>query len=326
METGTECCSGNYVLGAIVAAVICLWGIRKYVKGARYYGTARLDGKTVVITGGNTGIGKETAIDLAKRGAKVIIACRDMNKAKTAAEDIKRVSRSDNVHVIKLDLASFKSIRQCAESINKSEERLDVLLNNAGVMNCPHWLTEDGIEMQFGTNHVGHFFFTNLLLDLIKKSAPSRIINVSSLGHTFSGHLNFNDIVKREKSYNSTIAYAQSKLSNILFTKELAKKLEGTGVTTYALHPGTVDTELARHLRSRWFFMESFYQVMTFFLKTSYEGAQTNIYCAVEPSLEKETGKYYSDCAEKSPAKTAFDEAAAKKLWELSESLTNLKS
>ncbi|VDI74279.1 retinol dehydrogenase 12 [Mytilus galloprovincialis] len=312
-------------LSVAVSVGVVLWGIRRYVKGPRYYGKRRIDGKTVIITGGNTGIGKETAIDLAKRGAKVIIACRDITRGNNAVDDIKRLSGSTNVSVIQLDLASLKSVRKFTEEIHKTEKRLDILINNAGVMACPYMKTEDGLEMQFGVNHIGHFLLTNLLLDLIKKAAPSRIVNVSSLAHVFTGQLNFDDIAKREKYYNAEEAYTQSKLCNILFTNELASRLSGTGVTTYSLHPGAIDTELGRHWRSKQrLIREPIYFIYSLFTKTPYEGALTNIYCAVDESLDKETGKYYSDCAEKAPSKPALDEGAAKKLWELSEKLVGL--
>ncbi|CAG2240970.1 RDH12 [Mytilus edulis] len=326
IETIQECVFDHKIaLIAISIIIVALWGIRKYIKGAMYNGKRRIDGKTAIITGGNTGIGKETAIDLAKRGAKVIIACRDMTRANAAADDIKRISGSKEIYVRHLDLASLKSVRTFAENIKRTEKRIDILLNNAGVMACPYGKTVDGFEMQFGVNHLGHFLLTNLLLDLIKKSAPSRIINVSSFAHVFTGPLDFDDIAKREKSYSEIRAYSQSKLCNILFTKQLASRLTGTGVTTYSLHPGSINTELARHMRVKVkFIMEALYFIITFFIKTPYEGAQTNIYCAVEESLDNETGKYYSDCAETTPTKTALDDGAAKKLWELSEKLVEL--
>lgn len=312
----------RYALGVTATLGACIWGFRRHVKGRMYRGKRRLDGKTALVTGGNTGIGKETAMDLAKRGARVIIACRDLKKAKEAVDEIFQRS-GKTVRVVSLDLASLKSVRQCAEEINRTESRLDILINNAGIMACPHWKTEDGIEMQFGVNHLGHFLLTVLLLDLIKKSAPSRIVNVSSMAHMWSGPLDFDDIVTRDKKYSSTNTYAQSKMCNIFFTKELARRLEGSGVTTYCLHPGAIHTELQRHWVPSWaIFRIPAVGLYTFFTRTPFQGAQTSIFCAVDESLEKETGKYYDDCAEKTPADPAYDEAMAKKLWELSERLT----
>ncbi|XP_023654776.2 retinol dehydrogenase 12-like isoform X1 [Paramormyrops kingsleyae] len=273
----------------------------------------RLDGKTVIITGANTGIGKETARDLAKRGARVIMACRDVEKGEVAMDEIMQDSGSKDIVLSKLDLSDTKSIREFAELINKEEKQVDILINNAGIMMCPYSKTIDGFEMQFGVNHLGHFLLTYLLIDLIKKSAPARIINVSSMAHTW-GPIRLDDI-NHEKSYDSKKAYGQSKLANILCTRLMAKKLEGTGVTTYALHPGVVQSELWRHLSAP---AQLGVKMIKPFTKTSVQGAQTSIYCAVAPELEKTTGGYYSDCAPASCSQAARDDEMAQKLWELS--------
>ncbi|KAG1944272.1 retinol dehydrogenase [Pimephales promelas] len=249
---------------------------------------ARLDGKTVIITGANTGIGKETAIDLAKRGARIIMACRDLEKADAALKEVKDASGNQDVVTNRLDLADTKSIREFAEKINKEEKQVNILINNAGVMVCPYGKTADGFEMQIGVNHMGHFLLTYLLLDLIKKSTPARIINVSSMAHQW-GTINLEDI-NSEKTYDKKKAYSQSKLANILFTCSLAKRLEGTGLTAYALHPGVVQTELWRHLNKA---QQVAMLMAKPFTKTSVQGAQTTIYCAVAPELETESGKYY---------------------------------
>ncbi|XP_008293502.1 retinol dehydrogenase 12-like [Stegastes partitus] len=273
----------------------------------------QLNGKTVLITGANTGIGKETAKDLAKRGAKVIIACRDMEKGQEALKEIIETSGSDNVKCMKLDLSDTKSIREFAEAINRDEPKLNILINNAGVMICPYGKTADGFETQIGVNHMGHFLLTYLLLDLIKRSAPARIVTVSSVAHGW-GSINLDDI-NSEKSYDKIKAYSQSKLANVLFTRSLAKRLEGTGVTTYSLHPGAVKTDLQRHVSG---FLYVVMMVTKPFFKNPAQGAQTSIYCAVEPSLANETGQYYSDCAPTSPSSAAQDDDMAQKLWELS--------
>ncbi|TWW70743.1 retinol dehydrogenase 12, like isoform X1 [Takifugu flavidus] len=273
----------------------------------------RLDGKTVLITGANSGIGKETAIDLAKRGAKVIMACRDMDRAQAAVKDVIESSGNQNVVCMKLDLAEGKSIREFAEAFNQGEPRLDILINNAGVMMCPYGKTADGFEMQIGINHFGHFLLTHLLLDLIKRSAPARIVTVSSMAHSWSS-INLDDI-NSEKSYDKKKAYSQSKLANVLFTRSLAQRLKGTGVTAYSLHPGVVQTELWRHLGGP---EQFFLTIAKPFTKNSAQGAQTTIYCAVEPSLEKESGGYYSDCAPASCSAAGRDDVLAQKLWELS--------
>ncbi|KAM9754611.1 retinol dehydrogenase 13-like [Menidia menidia] len=300
-----------------------LIGLKKWMAGGVCNSKARLDGKTVLITGANTGIGKETAVDLAKRGARVILACRDMDRANKAAQDVRKRSGNNNVIVKKLDLASLESVRHFAKDVLASEERLDVLINNAGVMSCPQWKTEDGFEMQFGVNHLGHFLLTNSLLELIKKSAPSRVVNVSSLAHE-RGQIYFDDI-NQEKDYLPRRSYAQSKLANVLFTKELAKRLQGTGVTTYSLHPGVIRTELGRHFwPSMALWKRVVFTPLSYLIKSPAEGAQTTIYCAVEENLQNESGLYYSDCAPKTAAPQALDDEAAKKLWDLSASMVGL--
>ncbi|KAF4088074.1 hypothetical protein AMELA_G00078590 [Ameiurus melas] len=273
----------------------------------------RLDGKTVVITGANTGIGKETAIDLAKRGMRVIIACRDMEKADEAAKEIAEVSGNQNVVCKKLDLANSNSIREFAQNINSEEKQLNILINNAGVMACPHSKTADGFEMQIGVNHMGHFLLTFLLIDLLKRSAPARIVTVSSMAHKW-GTINLDDI-NSEKSYDKSKAYSQSKLANVLFTRCLAKKLQGTGVTTYVLHPGVVQTELWRHMNRP---QQAAIWLIKPFTKTSVQGAQTTIYCAVAPELETKSGNYYSDCAPANCSSAAMDDEMAQRLWDLS--------
>ena len=218
----------------------------RHFQGGVCYSKARLDGKTVIITGGNTGIGKETAIDLARRGARVIIACRDADRAEVALQEIVRKSGSTNVVYYNLDLASLESVRTFAQCILKEEARLDILINNAGVMQCPYWKTAEGHEMQFGVNHLGHFLLTVLLLDRLKEAPVARIVVVSSRAYR-RGEINFYDI-DSENDYNSWAAYCQSKLANNLFTRALAKRLKGTNVTVNCLHPGRIWTEFGRHV------------------------------------------------------------------------------
>ncbi|XP_057703393.1 retinol dehydrogenase 13 isoform X2 [Corythoichthys intestinalis] len=282
----------------------------------------RLDGKTVLITGANTGIGKETALDLARRGARVILACRDLTKAHIAAVQIRKQSRNDNVVVKKLDLACLQSVRDLARDIINNEEHLDILINNAGIMMCPKWKTDEGYEMQFGVNHLGHFLLTNLLIELLKKSAPSRIVIVSSLAHE-KGQIHFNDI-NLEEDYKPDVSYRQSKLANILFCRELAIRLKGTGVNTYCLHPGVVRTELARHLFPTSLWKNPLLLPFLLMIKNPQEGAQTSIFCAVDESLANSSGLYYSDCALKTPAPAAMDDNTAKRLWALSSSMVGL--
>ncbi|XP_003224920.1 retinol dehydrogenase 12 isoform X1 [Anolis carolinensis] len=286
--------------------------IRKYFAGGKCTSTAKLNGKVVVITGANTGIGKETAKDLAGRGARVILACRDMEKAEAAANEIRTKTGNQQVIAKKLDLADTKSIREFAENFQEEEKELHILINNAGVMMCPYSKTVDGFEMQFGVNHLGPFLLTFLLIECLKQSAPSRIVNVSSLGHR-RGSIHFENL-QGEKSYNGNKAYCNSKLASILFTRELARRLQGTRVTANALHPGAVITELVRHSAIMIFLGK----LLTFFLKTAQEGAQTSVYCAVAEELESVSGKYFSDCKPAYISPEGRDDETAKKLWDVS--------
>ncbi|XP_029935167.1 retinol dehydrogenase 12-like isoform X1 [Myripristis murdjan] len=238
---------------------------------------------------------------------------RDMEKAQVAMKEIIKGSGNENVICMELDLSDSKSIREFAEAVNRDEAKLNILINNAGVMVCPYGKTADGFEMQIGVNHMGHFLLTYLLIDLIKRSTPARIINVSSMAHAW-GSINLEDI-NSEKRYDKRAAYGQSKLANVLFTRSLAKRLEGTGVTVYSLHPGVVQTDLWRHLSGPEQFVM---KIVSPFTKSSIQGAQTTIYCAVEPTLETESGGYYSDCAPASCSAAASDDNMAQKLWELS--------
>ncbi|XP_063700710.1 retinol dehydrogenase 12-like isoform X2 [Culicoides brevitarsis] len=299
---------------------------RLFIQGASYKKQNRIDGKVVIITGANTGIGKETAIELAKRGGKIYLACRNKAKAIEAQKDVIQQSGSSNVFVEILDLSSLESVRDFAKRFMTLEDHLDLLINNAGIMACPKMLTKDGFEMQLGTNHLGHFLLTNLLLDHLKNSTPSRVVNVSSMAHLF-GKINKDDL-NSEKSYNSVNAYSQSKLANVMFTRELAKRLQGTGVTTYSLHPGVISTELTRHLSDGIFIIFQNWLIRPLqyiFNKTPKAGAQTTLYCALDPDLEKESGKYYAECKLDKINPLALDDETCKWLWTTSEKLTKLQ-
>ncbi|XP_060537313.1 retinol dehydrogenase 11-like isoform X1 [Cylas formicarius] len=293
---------------------------------------ARLDGKTAVITGCNTGIGKVTVQDFFERGARVIMACRNREKATQAAEEIKQATASKSnlgeIIVEELDLMSLKSVRSCAEKILAREKRIDLLINNAGVMTCPYGKTEDGFEIQFGTNHLGHFLLTLLLLPRICQSTPARIVNVSSVAHE-RGTMNFDDLNWEKTKYNPIKAYGQSKLANILFTKELDRRLKEAGVSgvnVYSLHPGVINTELSRHVGDTfgkamgWIYDN----VIGCFIKSAVEGAQTTIYCAVDEKCARESGLYYAECAVKTPKKNALNMDDASKLWDESLKLVDL--
>ncbi|KAK6620753.1 hypothetical protein RUM43_011048 [Polyplax serrata] len=296
--------------------------------GQKWVSNVRLDGKTAIITGCNTGIGKFNVLDFYKRGCRVIMACRDLVKAETAKSDIeKEVIGQDNLGTIvveKLDLASLSSVRQFAEQILKQEQKIDYLINNAGVMACPKAITEDGYEMQFATNHLGHFLLTILLLPRIIQSAPARIVNLSSAAH-MAGNINFDDL-NLETNYSPISAYGRSKLANILFTKELAKRLGDRQVKVYAVHPGVVKTDLGRHMDSVVFsgFQRIYRTFFGFFMKTVEDGSRTQIYCALDEKAGQETGLYYSDCKVKEPWAKATDMETAKKLWDVSWEMVKL--
>ncbi|XP_066282243.1 retinol dehydrogenase 12-like [Branchiostoma lanceolatum] len=307
---------------------VCILVIRRHSAGGVCRSRARLEGKTVIVTGANTGIGKETARDMAERGVRVILACRDVTKASRAADDIRRSTGNGNVVVQELDLASLASIRAFARRITDSESRLDILINNAGISLCPHWTTKDGFEMTFGVNHLGHFLLTNLLLDLLKKSAPSRVVCVSSKNH-HDGSINFGDI-NWEGGYNFMKAYGQSKLANVMFARELSKRMEGSGVTAYSLHPGVILTEGGRHVKKVVgniivFLTPIILLGMLLFGKNVRQGAQTSIYCAVTEGLEVHSGKYFSDCEVTEPSPLAKDDDVSKRLWDLSAEMVGLE-
>lgn len=293
------------------------------------HSNTRLDGKIAIVTGCNTGIGKETVLEFYKRGARVLMACRNLKKAAEAARDIKQQAEGmrhvGSLEIKELDLSSLDSVRKCANEILKTEPAIHLLVNNAGIMACPKSLSKDGYELQFATNHLGHFLFTLLLLPRIIKSAPARIVMVSSTAHQFGdGKMHFDDI-NLEKGYTPWGAYGRSKLANILFALELGKRLEGTGVTTYSLHPGVIDTELGRHVQSShpwlsWIFTP----ILKPFFKTPLEGAQTTLYCALDEKCGNETGLYYKECAVSNPYPRAKNKEVAKELWEQSFSLVRL--
>ncbi|XP_071370233.1 retinol dehydrogenase 13-like, partial [Centroberyx affinis] len=230
---------------------------------------------------------------MARRGARVVMACRDLTRAEHAAEEIRRSTGNGNVVIRHLDLASLYSVRQFAKDFLASEERLDILINNAGVMMCPKWLTEDGFETQLAVNHLGHFLLTNLLLPKLKSSAPSRVVNVSSIAHQ-GGQIDFDDLFFSRKPYSALASYRQSKLANVLFTRELARRLTGSGVSAFSLHPGVIRTELGRHVHSWFPMLGALLSAPSLLLmKTPRQGSQTSIYCAVMPGLEGRSGGYF---------------------------------
>jgi len=245
------------------------------------------------------------------------MACRNKEKGEEACKKIKEVTGKTTVEVMTLDLCSLKSVREFASNFLSKNSSLGLLINNAGVMNIPYAKTEDGFETTLAANHLGHFLLTNLLLDTIKKSAPSRIVNLSSFVAK-DGHMNFDDLMG-EKHYDQWGAYTQSKLANILFTVELTKRLEGTGVSTYAVNPGFVRTELLKTISPAARLASKVAG------KSPDEGAKTALYVALSPDVEKQTGKYWSDCAEHHSSDESRNEEIAKKLWDVSAQLVKLE-
>ncbi|HMR09506.1 MAG TPA: SDR family oxidoreductase [Polyangiaceae bacterium] len=273
-----------------------------------------MEGKVCIVTGSNTGIGKETARGLAGRGATVVLACRNLDKANAARDDIAASTGRKDVGVEVLDLGSFASIRSFVRRFQEKHPRLDVLVNNAGVWPLSRVTTEDGLEATFGVNHVGTHFLTRELLPLLKQSAPSRIVVLSSALH-YRGSMDWDDIQAERKSYNGPKMYSHSKLMNVLFTKALARRLDGTGVTVNAVHPGVVQTELARE------YPALLTKIFHLFTLTPEQGARCSLHVATSPDLVQVSGAYFEKSREKKAAKAARDEAAQEKLWQLTESI-----
>uniref|UniRef100_UPI0037E73FDB retinol dehydrogenase 12 n=1 Tax=Semicossyphus pulcher TaxID=241346 RepID=UPI0037E73FDB len=306
-------------------ALICLAVLRRWIRGGVCRCSTRLEGKTAVITGANTGIGKETSRDFARRGARVVMACRDLTRAEQAAEEIRQTTGNGNVVIRHLDLASLYSVRQFAKDFIDTEDRLDILINNAGVMMCPQGKTEDGFETHLAVNHLGHFLLTNLLLPKLKSSAPSRVVTVSSIAHK-GGRIDFEDLFFDNRTYSPMESYKQSKLANVLFTRELARRGKGFGVSAFCLHPGVIFTDLGRHLQDSFPLLGVVLTPPSLVLmKTPREGCQTTLHCALTPGLEGLSGRYFSDCAEKKTAPEGRDDEVAKRLWEESARLVGLE-
>ncbi|XP_004495007.1 short-chain dehydrogenase TIC 32 B, chloroplastic [Cicer arietinum] len=283
---------------------------------------------TAIITGGASGIGLETARVLALRKAHVIIAARNMESAKEAKRVILMDNESARVDIMKLDLSSFNSVTSFVRNFLALHLPLNILINNAGVMFCPFQLSYDGIEMQFATNHLGHFLLTNLLLDKMKQTAKSsgiegRIINLSSIAHTYTYEEGIRlDNINDKIGYSDKKAYGQSKLANILHANELSRRLkeEGVNVTANSVHPGIIMTPLMRHSS----LLMNFLKIFTFLIwKNVPQGAATTCYVALHPSLKGVTGKYFLDCNEFQPSAFASKELLGRKLWDFSNKLIN---
>ena len=277
---------------------------------------SELPGKVFIVTGSNTGIGKATAQELARRRAHVFLACRSEAKALPVVEEIRRATGNQEVEFLPLDLADLESVRAGAAAFLARKLPLHCLVNNAGLAGKGR--TKDGFEITFGTNHLGHFLFTLLLLDVLKASAPSRIVNVSSRAHFSARRIDWEAPREPTRSRTALPEYAVSKLANVLFTKELARRLGGSGVTTYALHPGVVASDIWR--RVPW----GLRGLVKLFMISTEDGAASTLHCATAPELSEKTGRYYDECKERHPSALAEDPSLAAELWRRSAEWTGI--
>ena len=283
---------------------------------------ADLTGKTVLITGATSGIGLQTSVRLAQLGASLVMVGRDPAKTAAKVDEVRKRSRATSVESLLCDFSSQERIRALAEEFRAGHERLHILVNNAGAVFANRTLTGDGIEATFALNHLGYFLLTQLLLDLLVKSAPARVINVASAAH-YRGTMDFDDL-GFERGYKIMRAYSRSKLANVLFTRELATRLEGTGVTVNSLHPGSVATNIWNGA-PRW--MRPIINILArFFMLTPAQGADAVVHLAVSPEVEGKTGLYFENNHPKTPSVLASDSSVAKQLWERSSKLVKIKA
>jgi NAD(P)-dependent dehydrogenase (short-subunit alcohol dehydrogenase family) len=280
-------------------------------------GIKQLEGKTCLITGATSGIGRVTAVKLAGMGAELFLTYRDRARADETTAEIRQKTGNDNIHLLEVDLGSQRQIRVAAAEFLATGKPLHVLINNAGLGNTSKTITADGIETVFAVNHLAYFLLTMLLLDCIKGSAPARIVNVASEAHRF-GTINFDDL-GGEQRYRMFGAYSQSKLANILFTYELARRLAGCGVKVNCLHPGGIASGL---WTNNGLLAQLIMKAATPFLKTPEQGARTIIYLASSDEVEDVTGKYYADCMPKISNRESYDLDVARRLWQVSAQMT----
>lgn len=313
------------LLTIAVAVVLLALALRVYNKMTlgRCRCSTRLDGKVVIVTGANTGIGKETARALAARGARVILACRDLRKADQARDDIVATTGSREVLIRQLDLLSLASVRAFVQGVVRTESRLDVLINNAGAGGLPNEHTEDGLTKGMQANHFGPFLLTCLLMDLLRKTPGSRVVMVSSAAHPY-GSFDI-DNLNCEKSYNGFFMYCNSKLCNILTAQYIAEKMKGeaNGVVANSLHPGVVQTDIFRNVKTAWIRNFSA-NAVGFLFKNAEEGAQTTIHLAVSEEGGRVSGKYFVDLKVKRPGGGAATPGLAEAVWKRSEKFVKL--
>ncbi|CAH2229547.1 retinol dehydrogenase 11-like [Pararge aegeria] len=302
----------------IIWTIVVLFSIKIFNKlsTGKCYADTVMSGKVVVVTGASGGIGFETALELARRGAKLIIACRNHEKGEKAVRRIIRKTNNKRIRFIHLDLTSLESVRKFSNELEASEAKLDVLINNAGAICTTRDWTEDGILKDLQINYLGPFLLTVLLIPMLKKAAPSRVIVVSSSWHKFGTLEDINS-----EKYGYIQSYANTKLCNVVFSKELARRLEGAGVDVNSLNPGQVNTSLYRSSTV----LEKIRSLMLYaFFKTPAEGAQTSVYLAVSYECDQISGKYFEDCQVARASYKAEDEVAAAKLWSVSQELVKL--
>ncbi len=275
-----------------------------------------MSGRVCLVTGATSGIGRATTLALARRGPALVLLCRDRDRGEAVAAAA-RAAGAAKVDLLFADLSRQSEVRRAAAEFLASGRPLHVLINNAGVVNVQRTTTADGLETTFAVNHLAYFLFTNLLLDRLRASAPARIVNVASDAHKF-GPLNFDDL-QNEKSYSVMRVYGQSKLANILFTAELARRLEGSGVTANSLHPGAVSTGLGTNNGS---WARGLIALLRPFFRTPDRGAETSVYLATSPAVEGVSGRYFANCREKPPSAAAQDMDSARRLWTASDAMT----
>jgi len=285
---------------------------------------ADLAGKTILVSGATNGVGLEASVVLARRGARVLMVGRDPAKAAARLDEVKERSGSAAVESLLCDFASQAQIRELAREVHDRCDRLAVLVNNAGTVFPARTLTEDGIESTFAVNHLGYFLLTNLLLDLLRNGVPARVVNVASVGH-YGGTLDFDDLGFAH-GYGIMHAYKRSKLCNVLFTRELARRLAGTGVTANSLHPGVVATGIWTHGPPAWapFMKPVMALIARAFMLSPAKGGETLVYLAASPEVEGLTGLYFEDNRVREAAPLARDDALAKRLWDESAKLVGL--
>ncbi|XP_061384413.1 retinol dehydrogenase 12-like [Danaus plexippus] len=303
------------------AGVICIF--KDIYGGPPFDKKVLADGKTVILTGATSGIGSKAAWDFAKRGAKVFMACRDMKKCEEVRREIVLDTGNKFVYCRPCDLASTDSIRAFVERFKKEEPYVDILVNNAGVMEAPARVTLDGFETHLGVNHMGHFLLTNLLLDTLKQSAPSRVILVTCSAHS-KGQIHKEDLNMTAK-YDPAAAYNQSKLANVLFARELGRRMLNTGVSVIAVDPGFSDTDLTRNMAmmksvTRFLVYPLFWPVM----KRAMTGAQVILHAALDPALDGSAGDYYVDMKKTNPSELAQDYELALWMWKVSQKWTKV--